>query len=230
MITVSIDEGFEKIIADLEKRIRDAPGKTGRRAMNRVAKKAISNAKKRIREQTDLDGQAYPDRHKPRSKRKAKKMLTELGRQLRVVKLGDMEAVVGFSNPVVGGIAFKQQYGDVQQMTAEKARAALTGRDRASDKDPATRDQARALLEAGYKSRVGGKGYKTPSIKWIVSHLKKGQAGFILRTLRGRKEVWETILPPRSFLGATEQETGEMLQLLVAELYRELDREIRNYR
>lgn len=173
-----------------------------------AARQLIKAAKQRITAQTDLEGRAFT----PHAKNRRRKMLARLIRRISAT-VTDSGAYVGWNNPFEGGLAAKHQYGFTQSFNKSQFKQ-QTG----SRSDPATRQQAKALLQAGFKYRSQGKGYKTPTLKWIVQNLKIGQAGLILRSLRGSKTEWKTTLPARSFLGITAQDLADIDQLIQNEL------------
>lgn len=178
-----------------------------RRLIGQVARKVIRDSKQRVREQRDLQGRPYEERKRKRSR----KMLSKLARELKTTRNDGLEATVGFFNPVVGRIAAKQQYGATERITAAK----LKKYDKGGHNAPATRRQAKALREVGFKVKgANGKRLKSPSLKWITENMKIGQAGAALRYLREQdnetiKTSWKTVLPARSFLGATAAEVRE---------------------
>jgi phage gpG-like protein len=173
-----------------------------------AARELIKAAKQRIAAQTDLEGRAFT----PHAKNRRRKMLARLIRRIGST-VTDSDAYVGWSNPFEGMIAAKHQYGFTQSFNKSQFKAQTGTRS-----DPATRQQAKALLQAGFKYRSKGKGFKTPTLKWIVQNLKIGQAGLILRSLRGSKSEWKTTLPARSFLGITAQDIADIDQLIQNEL------------
>lgn len=76
----------------------------------------------------------------------------------------------------------------------------------------ATRQQARALKELGYKIR-NGKRWKRPSGIWIQKNISRAQAGVIIREMSGvaAKSTWKIVLPARAFLGASDAEFNQIL-------------------
>lgn len=195
-----------------------------RRLMARVAKKAIADSKRRVRTQTDLNGQPYPERAK--RKRGSKKMLLKLSRELKVIKANGSEAVAGFYKPSSARIAYRQQHGYTQTVSS---RTLKKGRDQKQD-SPATRDQARALREAGFTiNKRKSKSGKKPSLKWVTQNLTIGQAGSILRQLRELagdtiKSSWKTTLPARSFLGASKADVSQHIDAIFKQINQEIAR------
>lgn len=198
-----------------------------RRLVARVAKKVIQDSKKRVRQQVDLQGNHYPDRHKKRSSNR-RKMLSRLVKDLKVIQANGDSATAGFRSPVAGRIAAAQQHGKITRVSA----ASFGGRSADSYNQPATRRQARALIDAGFKMRIGGRGRKSPSIKYITEHYTQGQAGSTLKRLRewageATKTSWRTVLPARSFLGATAAEIQQYIDQIYNDMEQELARGIR---
>jgi phage gpG-like protein len=191
-------------------RLERAPGNVQRRVVKIVAKKALELSKNRVKNQTDLQGRAW----QARKSGQRKKMLVKLGRLLKIVATTDSTAEIGWANRLTATIAGKHQFGSTETFNKSQFR----DRQRLSSSDPATRAQAKALLDAGYKiRRANGRGHKTPTIKWIVANLNVGRAGVILRALRGTKQSWPVVLPPRSFLGVTDAELADLTALAMNE-------------
>jgi len=177
-----------------------------RRILRGAGRKVRRDSKTRIRSQKDLVGSHWQARSNGRKKR----MLTKLGKHMQVHSNPNNAQVV-FGNNNIGKIARVHQEGLSQEMTASEAARKYGTPDY---KGSATRAQAVSLKEEGYKIRRNkGKGWKNPSIKWIMQNLERGQAGKILRIMRDEpnsKNKWTIALPERSFLG---QNRGELVAL-----------------
>lgn len=212
MITISLDG-----VIDLNNKLAVIPsGATRRRILRTIATRVQQNSWKRTQAQSDLAGLPFA----PHKRGRRRKMLARLGNRIKVVAATDHDAIVGFANPVESMIAAKQQVGFTETFNKNQFKDSVP----ANTKDPATRRQAKALLQAGYKiRRAKGRGYKTPSIAWIVANLNVGKAGVILRVLRGRKDSWKTTLPPRSFLGVPDAELVELTELAIQEITQALE-------
>jgi hypothetical protein len=198
-----------------------------RRLVARVAKKVVQDSKKRVRDQVDLQGNRYQERHRQRTHNR-RKMLSRLVKELKVIKADSNSATAGFNSPVSGRIAADQQQGKRTTVSA----SSFGGRSAESHNQPATRKQAKALIEAGFKLRINGKGRKSPSIKYIVDHYTQGQAGSALKRLRvwagvATKTSWTTLLPARSFLGATAAEIQQYIEQIYDDMEQEMKRGIR---
>lgn len=129
--------------------------------------------------------------------------------------------MVDYATPVQGVVKFKGAAGRIAKEHQKGLPTRMTARRAQKEKGkpdysaPATRRQASALKEAGFKRpREGGNGYSKATIKWITNNMTLGQAGLVLRMLTESeaKQSWVIELPARSFLGTTESERRELVQ------------------
>lgn len=175
-----------------------------RQLLNKVAQQVRKDSLKRVGAQTDLHGVRFAPRKKPRRR----KMLSKLARGMSIVSNDSSKAKIGFRSPRSGTIAAKHQFGFTEQVSAR----ARTGRGsgNAVSGRMASKKQAQALRDLGYQARTQGGDRRPVSWLWITSNLTSGQAGAIIRSMRIKagqhKTSWQTKLPARSFLGATDQE------------------------
>lgn len=186
-----------------------------RRITRGAARKVRRDSKKRIKNQKDLVGRNWQQR----SNGKKQRMLKKLGKHMQV-KSNPNSAQVNFGNPLVGKIARAHQDGVDLEMTASEA-AKKYGTP--GDDVLASREQAKALKKEGYKVRKNkGKGWKSPSIKWIQQNLSMRQAGLILRFMRNKtqKTKWVIPLPERSFLGQSQSELVQLKNYMLDEATR----------
>jgi 5-methylcytosine-specific restriction endonuclease McrA len=167
-----------------------------------LGREAVKLIKRRLRQQRDLAGRSFA----PRAKGKGK-LLRRIMRQVQIT-VNHNQATVGWGIRRTGQIARAQQEGISETVTAR----ALQARNNQGDAGQATRSQARALLNAGYRKPHGGR----VSQRWIMDHMTQKQAGLILHLLRdepdGRKGQWTIDLPARSFLGLTLEERRQVGQ------------------
>jgi hypothetical protein len=95
-------------------------------------------------------------------------------------------------------------------------------------RQPASKGQAKRLLQLGYKRKFKDKVYrngtrkatmKRPSQGWIVSNMSNGQAGLIISLLKGvrKKNSWTIKAPERTFMGVSSME-AEILRGYAAKL------------
>lgn len=185
-----------------------------RRIMRGAGRTVRRHTRARLRSQKDLSDKTWQDRADGRKQR----MMRKLGKQLYVNPTPN-EVVVSFKNRAAK-IARAQQDGITLKVTAEEAKR----KSKNSYSDPATRKQAKALRNAGYKiRRKRGKGWKAPSLKWITANISSGQAGLILKILRKEnkeKKSWEIKLPSRSFLGQSQSEKKKLDNYMLDEAIR----------
>lgn len=185
------------------------PAQKRKQLLRKIALEVRKNSRKRVRNQTDLMGRKWEGRKSG----KRQKMLRTLGKHL-FVNADSKGATIGYKNQLLGRIANEHHSGINETVTA----ATMSAKHGKPDYNaPATRKQAKALREAGYKvRRKNGKGWKAPTLKWITTNLKVGQAGIVLRTLRDEepKKSWVIPLPARTFLGVTEHEINDMVNTI----------------
>ena len=186
-----------------------------RRILRGAGRKVRRDSRQRIRGKKDLTGKTWQGRSNGRKTR----MLKKLGKHLQV-QTSPHAAKVTFANKRLGQIARAHQDGINQTMTADEAASKYgTPKDGAK----ATKQQAKALREEGYKIRRNkGKGWKKATLKWITTNLSQQQAGLILRTLRDEesKTRWTIQLPERSFLGQNQVEYKALRNQMLNEAFR----------
>ena len=150
-----------------------------------------------LKAQRDIEGRPWA----PRKRGNDRKLLRHLSRQVQANVVTAEFVQVGFR----GSVAYQQHEGVTKVMNAAavaKEKGVTTNYD-----EPATKKQAKALRDEGYKVRIkGSKKWRKPSLKWIQQNLKQQQAGLILKILRDEtpKKSWITTVPGRAFLGATD--------------------------
>jgi len=192
-----------------------------RKLLRKTARAIIRDSRKRITTQTDVHGQPFAKRWKPRKDRR--KMLSKLIKLAKIFSNDGKQAKIGFPG-LAGRIAAAQQFGDSQAFTAsalQKSQGSAGGRQK-----PATKRQAVELKKLGY--RMNKKGRK-PSMRWIMDNLTIGQAGSIIRSMREKqgikaKSSWKTVLPARAFLGASAHDVAQYIQSFFTDITQELAR------
>lgn len=194
--------------------------KLRRRLLNTVSKRVRSMSNQRVRKQTNLDGSAYePAKGKRKGRRK---MLSGLikNKYLNVVQLSDEQATLGWKNGLQGWIADQHHHGRTERMTAAMARKANP----VNVDAPSTDEQAKRLRRLGFRIRLprvnkqGKTRWQRASVNWIKEHIRFGQAGLLIRALKGDKPgptSWDIKLPKRDFLGASPSEVSHLVQLVL---------------
>lgn len=174
-----------------------------------LARKIRVFSRARIRGQHDLEGAPWSPRKVKEFDRKTRKqrMLMGLGQRMRA-RADSEKGVVDW---IGGKVAGYHQHGGEESWDAAKA-ARIYGVAKYSA--PATSSQALRLLALGYKVRKGGRLVR-PSKRHIMSSLSMGQAGLLIKLLRGdsSKKHWSIKVPSRPFLGVTDKEDKELLLL-----------------
>jgi hypothetical protein len=136
--------------AELERKLASITSSNTRiKIMRKVGMKARMNIKKRVTAQIDLQGQAFAKRNRKRTKGK---MLSGLAQRLAVKDITDTSVTIGWNNTWESGVAAKNQFGDSQTFTKADFNQQTNGSNKPRETtDPATRRQAKALLEEGFK-------------------------------------------------------------------------------
>ncbi len=182
-----------------------------RRLLGQMARIVQRRSARRIRRQRDLYGKAYSQRKGA----KRGKMLKGLPKKMSK-RINPNMASIGFADGVTAAIARAHQDGIDEVMNAQRARQRY-----GAPKDysaPASRRQARKLREAGYKiRRENGKGWKSPSLRWITENLTSGKAGLILKKLTddSGKDSWVIPVEARSFLGVTDVHMADLERIVM---------------
>lgn len=219
MISITINEAQLNALHQLDANLAQAGPAIKRRLLTSLGTQVLTYSQQHTQSQTDLKGQPYT----PHKRGRQRKMLTRLASRLKITGTSDSQAVIGFNNAVEANIGYKQQYGYEQKHNASELTnmSQFTGRVNLNSDAPASRRQAKSLLDAGYKVRKAGQAYRTPTLKWIVENLSIKRAGLILRLIRVTSaDSWITTLPPRSFLGVTETEKTELINQALEEATR----------
>lgn len=185
-----------------------------RRLVGGIGKDVRRESKKNITAQRTIPGRKFEPR---KDKRNRRKMLMGLRKPMKVEHRNELHVDVTWNRQVTAQIAYQHQHGVDDQWSATKAKK-MYGKPRYSA--PATRAQAQALIDEGYKrpsakKRGRGVALKRVSQKWIRENMHQGQAGFILKLLRTRKATgkksWTIHMPARPFLGVPLKKADEYM-------------------
>ncbi|WP_162863858.1 phage virion morphogenesis protein [Pseudomonas viridiflava] len=197
----------------------ELPTPKRKRLLNNVAKRVRSLSRQRIRNQQNLDGTPFEAR-KDTSKGK-KKMEAGLGKLLDVTRLTGNEAELGWRNTLTRWVASQQHNGVSERRTAAQMRQWNKG----PEGTAATEKQAKRLRRLGFKTRQEGKKTLTrPSVAWIQQHLNYARAGLLIRVLDDERaestgaQSWDIKLPARQFLGASDSETSQLVNLVLQQI------------
>lgn len=195
------------------------PPQLRRRLLNNVSKRARTMSRRRIRSQENLDGTPFAPRSRPKPGQK--KMEAGLGKLMQVTSLTPDQAVLGWKNGLTRWVAAQQHNGASERRTAQQMRRWS----RVPAGAVSTTKQAKRLRRLGFKVREAGKKRMArPSVAWILEHVSYMQAGVLIRVLdeeRGETtgaDSWEIKLPKRQFLGASAQETSDLVNQVLEQI------------
>lgn len=144
-----------------------------------------------------------------------------LGKLLDVTRLTGNEAELGWRNTLTRWVASQQHHGVSERRTAAQMRQW----NKVPPDTAATEKQAKRLRRLGFKTRQEGKNTPTrPSVAWIQQHLNYARAGLLIRVLDDERaestgaQSWDIKLPARQFLGASDSETSQLVNLVLQQI------------
>lgn len=187
------------------------PPKKRTRLLKQLGRIERTKARKRIRSQQTVEGAKFA----PRKDGRKKKILKKMGKTLEPYVIDANRLELKHKAALTGRIAALHQLGGSEKMTSGRM-GKIHGK---PDYDePASRTQSKALVAAGYKVRKAkGKGFRRASLREISARLNQGQAGLILRKLRGKtsRNSWDIEVDARAFLGDTPANVqNELVKLM----------------
>lgn len=199
------------------------PPKLRRRLLTRVSKRVRAMSARRVRAQKTLAGAPFEPRRTPSKRRR--RMLAGLikNKYLDVLQATPDEARLGWKSGLMGFIAAEHQHGRARRYTAAMARKANP----ISYDADCTEEQAKRLRRLGFKVRQprenkrGRTRWVRPSVAWILANVKYGQAGLLIRELKGEQpgpNSWEIKMPQRDFLGADQNDIAQLIQLVLHQI------------
>lgn len=198
------------------------PPKLQARLMNRVGLRLRSQWRQRVRAQSDVNGSPFPPR-KQRKEGQKKRMLTGLAKAMSVKKLSQDSAELGWGARKMAMIASVHNAG-----ATVRSGAAQLQRQKRSNPQMATREQAKRLRRLGYKRAVPSSRkrskprYQRPGVAWIAENLSYDQAGLLIRLLKDDEPGpanWNIQLPAREFFGiASQQEVSALVTYLIPQI------------
>ena len=150
------------------------PAKKRVRILKQLGRIEKRKARQRIQQQKTVDGKAFA----PRKNGRKQKMLRKMAKSLEPYVLQANRLELKHKQQHTGKVAALHQQGGKERMTAGRMRK-LHG---APNYDaPATRTQAKALRDEGYKvKKAKGKGFRKAGLREIQERLTQGQAGINL--------------------------------------------------
>ncbi|WP_102794288.1 phage virion morphogenesis protein [Bowmanella denitrificans] len=203
-----------------------------RQFLRKVSRTVARNSNQRRRAQKDLGGQSWA----PRTKGKGK-MLRKVQRELNATANAE-RAMLYFKKPRHALIAYAHHHGIADKYSpANSANHDKKQRteQQQSAQDTPTKAQAKKLIDLGFrinkrrmvngKWRNGRSIGKLPSLRWIITNLNPKQVGALIGLLKktapaqaSSKTQWQVPRQKRTWLGATRQETDQLINLLLQQL------------
>ena len=194
--------------------IRSLPSTSRKRILKNTGRVLLKESRDHIRQQKTLTG-------KPMVKRKygRGKVLKKMGKTIKFFA-NAKNVRLTWPNRVVAKLASRHQFGIPEVFNAMRMQK-IHGKP--DYQQPASRKQAKALLNAGFrvtpentpkKSRKGKTRKKKPSQKWVIENMKMGQAAFVIRKLRKEErppKTWKVKVPSRPFLGVLGGDASQIL-------------------
>jgi len=210
--------GGESLLA-AQLRLLMLPPRRRKRAMAQMGREVVKQSRKNVRTQRDVRGRAFADRQKKRSKKG--KMLSGFvkGRNIRP-KANSDRVTIGFKNDRMGRFANAHQLGQQHTARAQKMSEAAKVE---WENSPATRAQAKAMSQLGFRVEIRGGRKKRVSQAWMMANLNRLQALGILYKLNGEsegKQSWEVDLPAREFFSNDARWVQAMAVRVVQTEYR----------
>ena len=191
------------------------PAASRKRVFKNAGRRYLKASRDNIRQQKTIAGNPFEKRKYGRGK-----LLKNMGKSLKFFA-SPTRVNVTWPNKSVAKLGYRQQFGIDEVMTASRM-VKIHGQP--DYNEPATKKQAKALLEAGFTISTGKKfksgqkkgksRRKRPSQRWIMDNMKLGQAGLIIRSLRNTTnpaKSWKIPVPARPFLGMTGGDAAEVL-------------------
>lgn len=184
--------------------------KAKKRILRAIGKSSRDENKKRIRAQQDPEGNRWKAREKG-SKKMMKGFTKKLKYQVRNTKFVE----VGFPTRR-GYVAYEHQHGIAQDFDVQGRFREGKKKKEPKKTDPATRQQARELRDAGYRMQPQGrqKRGKKPTLKWITENFTVAQCYEETVKLQNKSPVkkWQVDRPKRELLGVSPRRVAIIIK------------------
>ena len=172
------------------------PAGARKRVLRNTGRAVQRATRENIKRQTTIDGSAMKKRKYGKGK-----VLKRMGKGLKFNATAK-NVVVTWPNKSIARTAYRHQYGIPERFTPAKLEKKYG---KPEYDQPATRKQAKSLLESGYTIKAqpdkqGRRKNRKPSQKWIIENMTQGRAGLLIRILRNNTtppKQWEVKVPYR---------------------------------
>jgi len=221
-VSLSIEiQGVETLCSQLETLSPDARDR--RMLARRMGRKVVTLDLRRVRKQKNIDGTPFAPR---KDKRNRRRLLEAIHRNIVVYGQGDGAKVTYRGK--YAEFAFQQQFGVGKEWTNEEAARCYGHPDYGA---PATRRQARALVFLGYRRGGKRRGWRRVTVLQIEKTMTLGQAGRIIREMRGGLPPgtpirWNDRPPKRVALGVTDKEAEKLTEQVCKSQLKQLDKQL----
>lgn len=184
--------------------------KTRKRILRAIGKSSRDDNKKRIRAQQDPEGHGWKARQ-----RGNKKMMKGFTKKLKYQVKNAKFVEVGFPTRR-GYIAYQHQFGLPQEFDVQGRFREGKKKKEPKKTDPATKQQAKELRDAGYRMKPEGrqKRGKKPTLKWIMENLTVAECYQELVKLENKTPVkkWQVERPKRELLGVSHRRVAIIIK------------------
>lgn len=184
--------------------------KAKKRILRAIGKSTRDENKKRIRAQQDPEGKRWKAREKGN-----KKMMKGFTKKLKYQVKNTKFVEVGFPTKR-GYVAYEHQHGLAQEFDVQGRFREGKKKKEPKKTDPATKQQARELRDAGYRMQPQGrqKRGKKPTLKWIIENLTVAQCYEEITKLQNKSPVkkWQVDRPKRELLGVSPRRVAIIIK------------------
>lgn len=190
--------------------VMQLPATARKRLFRSAGRRYLKSSRDNLRQQKNIDGTPFEKRKYGKSK-----LLKNMGKSLKFFP-SSHAVTLTWPNKTVAKLGYRHQFGIDEVMTASRM-VKIHGQP--DYQAPATKKQAKALIEAGFtiagnKTKKGKARRKKPSQRWILQNMSLGQAGLIIRILRrttNPPQRWKIPVPARPFLGVTAEAAAQVI-------------------
>jgi phage virion morphogenesis protein len=173
---------------------------TRRRLLNKLGAAIAKTTRKNIRANRDPEGHQWEKRKSGRGK-----MLKGFTKKLKhYQRNNNYNLFVGWPS-ARGSVAYQHQHGIAQESGLSARKRQAKKQKEPSKDDPATREQAKALRDLGFRLKPQGrqKRGRKPTIKWLTENMTLGEAVKTIQELENKTPArsWNIARPERRLIG-----------------------------
>ncbi|MGF1876670.1 phage virion morphogenesis protein [Photobacterium frigidiphilum] len=185
--------------------------KSRKRILSHIGRYTKKRTQKNMRAQKNPDGHQWKRRQRGRGK-----MFKGLARKIKYFQ-GDNNRVVYIGWPGFSGyVAEKHHVGENEQSSLQARFKQAKTKKEPKKTDLATREQARALRDLGFRLAPQGrqKRGKKPTLKFITQNMTVAEAAKMIRTLDNKKPArkWAIERPTRRLIGISPKRVAMIIK------------------